>query len=152
MDSGIKLILLFILPMLSMVTWLWACESEEPPALFSEWHLEGTVGGQHAVRLTLRLEGEDIHGTAVNTRGEPRSLSGRMSADRSFLFHEQGESGVTGTFEGRVLESGDLRGIWSEPGGGRWFPFYLRLVPPEALPRPPAPVGVMAARREGAAP
>ena len=150
MDAGTKLILIFILPMIMMVTWLWACEREEPPAIKSEWHLEGTVGGRHAMRLTLRREGAALSGEAINTRGEARSIDGRLEADQTFLFHERNGGEITGDFEGRVLANGDLRGIWSQPQGDRWFPFYLRAVPPEALPRPAAPVSQMAAHRQTA--
>ncbi len=125
MDSGSKLLLLFILPMISMATWLWACETEVPRAQTATWRLEGTVGGKHPLSLTLNITGEALSGEARNTLGEPRTLEGSLNDGQAFLFHEKRGAEITGTFEGRVLENGDLRGIWSAAGDERWFPFYL---------------------------
>ena len=36
---------------------------------------------------------------------------------------------MTGTFEGRILDNGNMRGIWSAPSGDKWFPFYLNREP-----------------------
>lgn len=136
MDSGIKFILSIILLTIALTTGLWACEKQAPPEVTSEWRLEGTVGGRHGMSLTLRQRGETLSGEAVNTLGEPRSLAGRLAADQTFLFHEQRDGQTTGTFEGRMLNNGDLRGIWSPAQEGRWFPFYFRVAP--AAPGKPA--------------
>ena len=65
----------------------------------------------------------------MNTNKDLRKLKGSISEDKTFLIHEYDGDEMTGTFEGRILDNGNMRGIWSAPPGDKWFPFYLNRKP-----------------------
>ena len=133
MDSGIKLIIGFIALIASIVAFSQLSEvaKSNPVKTPSVQKLfyEGTIGGKHSMSISLDRVGEDITGSAVNTNNELRKLKGSIGKEKTFLLHEYDNDQMTGTFEGRILENGDMRGIWSAPPGGKWFPFYLHKKP-----------------------
>ena len=129
MDSGIKLIIGFIALIASIVAFSQLSEvaKSNPVAtpIVQKLFYEGTIGGKHSMSISLDRVGEDVTGSAVNTNNELRKLKGSIGDEKTFLLHEYHNDQMTGTFEGRILENGDMRGIWSAPTGGKWFPFYL---------------------------
>jgi len=101
-------------------------KSSEPiPPIVQKLKFEGTIGGKHVMKLSLDQVGLDFTGSAVNTNKDLRKLKGSITEDKTFLIHEYDGGEMTGTFEGRILENGNMRGIWSAPPGDKWFPFYL---------------------------
>ena len=133
MDSGIKLIIGFIALIGSIVAFSQLSEvgKSNPVKTPSVQKLfyEGTIGGKHSMSISLDRVGGDVTGSAVNTNNELRKLKGSIGKEKTFLLHEYDNDQMTGTFEGRILENGDMRGIWSAPPGGKWFPFYLHKKP-----------------------
>ena len=103
--------------------------SSAPVPVVQKLYFEGTVGGKHAMSISIDQVGRNVTGSVVNTNKEIRKLKGSISDDKSFLFSEYFEGQVTGTFEGRILNNGNLRGIWSAPPGEKWYPFYLNRKP-----------------------
>ena len=99
--------------------------SSAPVPVVQKLYFEGTVGGKHAMSISIDQVGRNVTGSVVNTNKEIRKLKGSISEDKSFLFSEYFEGQVMGTFEGRILNNGNMRGIWSAPPGGKWYPFYL---------------------------
>jgi hypothetical protein len=75
--------------------------------------------------LSIDQVGKNITGTIVNTHREIRKLKGSISEDERFLFSEYLKGQVTGTFEGKILSNGNMRGMWSAPPGIKRYPFYL---------------------------
>ena len=114
---------------ISIITWVQINNltrpSSAPVPVVQKLYFEGTVGGKHAMSISIDQVGRNVTGSVVNTNKEIRKLKGSISEDKSFLFSEYFEGQVTGTFEGRILNNGNMRGIWSAPPGGKWYPFYL---------------------------
>ena len=133
MDSGIKLIIGFTAVIASIVAFSQLSEvaKSNPVKTPSVQKLfyEGTIGGKHSMSISLDRVCEGITGSAVNTSNELRKLKGSIGKEKTFLLHEYDNDQMTGIFEGRILENGDMRGIWSVPTGGKWFPFYLHKKP-----------------------
>ena len=133
MDSGIKLIIGLFALVASIVAFAQlskvAKSNPAPTPIVQKLFYEGTIGGKHSVSISLDRVGEDIKGSAVNTQNELRKIKGSIGEEKTFLLHEYDKGQMTGTFEGRILENGDMRGIWSAPPGGKWFPFYLHKKP-----------------------
>ena len=133
MDSGIKLIIGFIALIASIIAFSQLSEvaKSNPVAtpIVQKLFYEGTIGGKHSMSISLDRVGGDVTGSAVNTNNELRKLKGSIGEEKTFLLHEYDNDQMTGKFEGRILENGDMRGIWSAPTGGKWFPFYLHKKP-----------------------
>ena len=133
MASGIKLIIGLFALIASIVAFAQLSEvaksNPAPTPIVQKLFYEGTVGGKHFMSISLDQVGEDITGSAINTNHELRKLKGSIGEEKTFLLHEYDKGQMTGTFEGRILENGDMRGIWSAPPGGKWFPFYLHKKP-----------------------
>ncbi len=133
MDSGIKLIVGFVALVLSIVTWAQFNEEAEsiskPTPIIQKLFFEGSIGGKYAMSMSFDRMGDDVTGSVVNTEKNLRTLKGSIGEDKTFLIHEYDGDKMTGTFEGRILSDGDMRGIWSAPPGGKWFPFYLERKP-----------------------
>jgi hypothetical protein len=99
--------------------------SSAPVPVIQKLYFEGTIGGKHAMSLSIDQVGKNITGTIVNTHREIRKLKGSISEDERFLFSEYLKGQVTGTFEGKILSNGSMRGIWFAPPGIKRYPFYL---------------------------
>jgi len=99
--------------------------SSAPVPVIQKLYFEGTIGGKHAMSLSINQVGRNITGTIVNTHREIRKLKGSISEDERFLFSEYLKGQVTGTFEGKILSNGNMRGIWFAPPGIKRYPFYL---------------------------
>jgi len=99
--------------------------SSAPVPVVQKLYFEGTVGGKHALSISIDQVGRNITGTVINTHREIRKLKGSISEDKIFLFSEYLKDQVTGTFEGKILSNGNMRGSWSAPPGIKWYPFYL---------------------------
>ena len=99
--------------------------SSAPVPVVQKLYFEGTVGGKHAMSISIDQVGRNITGTVINTHREIRKLKGSISEDKTFLFSEYFKDQVTGTFEGKILSNGNMRGSWSAPPGIKWYPFYL---------------------------
>ncbi len=99
--------------------------SSAPIPVIRKLYFEGTIGGKHAMSLSIDQVGRNITGTIVNTHREIRKLKGSISEDERFLFSEYLKNQVTGTFEGKILSNGNMRGVWSAPPGTKRYPFYL---------------------------
>ena len=99
--------------------------SSAPVPVIQKLYFEGTIGGKHAMSLSIDQVGRNITGTIVNTHREIRKLKGSISEDERFLFSEYLKGQVTGTFEGKILSNGNMRGVWSAPPGIKRYPFYL---------------------------
>ena len=99
--------------------------SSAPVPVIQKLYFEGTIGGKHAMSLSIDQVGRNITGTIVNTHREIRKLKGSISEDERFLFSEYLKGQVTGTFEGKILSNGNMRGIWFAPPGIKRYPFYL---------------------------
>ena len=99
--------------------------SSAPVPVVQKLYFEGTIGGKHSMSLSINQVGENITGTIVNTHREIRKLKGSISEDKTFLFSEYFKDQVTGTFEGKILSNGNMRGIWFAPPGIKRYPFYL---------------------------
>ena len=99
--------------------------SSAPVPVIQKLYFEGTVGGKHAMSISIDQVGRNITGTVINTHREIRKLKGSISEDKTFLFSEYLKDQVTGTFEGKILSNGNMRGSWSAPPGIKWYPFYL---------------------------
>jgi len=99
--------------------------SSAPVPVIQKLYFEGTVGGKHAMSISIDQVGRNITGTVINTHREIRKLKGSISEDKIFLFSEYLKDQVTGTFEGKILSNGNMRGSWSAPPGIKWYPFYL---------------------------
>ena len=78
--------------------------------------------------ISIDQVGRNITGTVVNTHREIRELKGSISEDKTFLFSEYLKDQVTGTFEGKILSNGNMRGVWSAPPGIKRYPFYLNRI------------------------
>jgi len=128
-DSGIKLIVGFVALVISIVAWAQFNEEaesiSEPSPITQKLFFEGSIGGKYKMNMSFDRKGEDVTGSVVNTGNNLRTLKGTISEDKTFLIHEFNGNKMTGTFEGRILSDGNMRGIWSAPPGGKWFPFYL---------------------------
>ena len=133
MASGIKLIIGLFALIASIVAFAQLSEvaksNSAPTPIVQKLFYKGTVGGKHFMSISLDQVGEDITGSAINTNHELRKLKGSIGEEKTFLLHEYDKGQMTGTFEGRILENGDMRGIWSDPSGEKWFPFYLHKKP-----------------------
>ena len=99
--------------------------SSTPIPIVQKLYFEGTIGGKHPMSLWIDQVGKNITGTIVNTHREIRKLKGSISEDERFLFSEYLKGQVTGTFEGKILSNGNMRGIWFVPPGIKRYPFYL---------------------------
>jgi hypothetical protein len=99
--------------------------SSTPIPIVQKLYFEGTIGGKHPMSLSIDQVGKNITGTIVNTHREIRKLKGSISEDERFLFSEYLKGQVTGTFEGKILGNGNMRGMWSAPPGIKRYPFYL---------------------------
>ena len=99
--------------------------SSAPVPVIQKLYFEGTIGGKHAMSLSINQVGRNITGTIVNTHREIRKLKGSISEDERFLFSEYLKDQVAGTFEGKILSNGNMRGLWSAPPGIKRYPFYL---------------------------
>ena len=99
--------------------------SSAPIPVIQKLYFEGTVGGKHALTISIDQVGRNITGTVINTHREIRKLKGSISKDKTFLFSEYLKDQVTGTFEGKILSNGNMRGVWSAPLGRKQYPFYL---------------------------
>jgi len=99
--------------------------SSAPVPVVQKLYFEGTIGGKHSMSLSINQVGKNITGTIVNTHREIRKLKGSISEDKTFIFSEYLKNQVTGTFEGKILSNGNMRGVWSAPPGTKRYPFYL---------------------------
>ena len=99
--------------------------SSTPVPVIQKLYFEGTVGGKHAMSIAIDQVGRNITGTVINTHREIRKLKGSISEDKTFLFSEYLKDQVTGTFEGKILSNGNMRGSCSAPPGIKRYPFYL---------------------------
>ena len=133
MNYWIKIIIGVSVLAVSIIAWAKVnnlTKSSEPiPPIVQKLKFEGTIGGKHVMKLSLDQVGQDFIGSAVNTNKDLRKLKGSISKDKTFLIHEYDGDEITGTFEGRILDNGNMRGIWSAPSGDKWFPFYLNRKP-----------------------
>ena len=102
--------------------------SSTPIPIVQKLYFEGTIGGKHPMSLSIDQVGKNITGTIVNTHREIRKLKGSISDDERFLFSEYRKDQVTGTFEGKILSNGNMRGVWSAPPGIKRYPFYLNRI------------------------
>ena len=102
--------------------------SSAPVPVVQKLYFEGTIGGKHSMSLSINQVGENITGTIVNTHREIRKLKGSISDDERFLFSEYRKDQVTGTFEGKILSNGNMRGVLSAPPGIKRYPFYLNRI------------------------
>ena len=102
--------------------------SSTPVPVIQKLYFEGTIGGKHAMSISIDQVGRNITGTVVNTHREIRKLKGSISEDKTFLFSEYLKDQVTGTFEGKILSNGNMRGVWSAPPGIKRYPFYLNRI------------------------
>ena len=114
---------------ISIITWVQFNDltrpSSAPVPVVQKLYFEGTIGGKHSMSLSINQVGENITGTIVNTHREIRKLKGSISEDKTFVFSEYLKNQVTGTFEGKILSNGNMRGVWSAPPGTKRYPFYL---------------------------
>ena len=114
---------------ISIITWVQINNltrpSSAPVPVIQKLYFEGTIGGKHAMSISIDQVGRNITGTVVNTHREIRKLKGSISEDKTFLFSEYLKDQVTGTFEGKILSNGNMRGAWSAPPGVKRYPFYL---------------------------
>jgi|TARA_B100000959_G_scaffold104918_1_gene110678 hypothetical protein len=99
--------------------------SSAPVPVIQKLYFEGTIGGKHAMSLSIDQVGRNITGTIVNTHREIRKLKGSIGKDERFHFSEYLKGHVIGTFEGKILSNGNMRGIWFAPPGIKRYPFYL---------------------------
>ena len=99
--------------------------SSAPVPVIQKLYFEGTIGGKHAMSISIDQVGRNITGTVINTHREIRKLKGSISEDKTFLFSEYLKDQVTGTFEGKILSNGNMLGVWSAPPGTKRYPFYL---------------------------
>ena len=99
--------------------------SSTPVPVVQKLYFEGTMGGKHAMSISINQVGRNITGTVINTHMEIRKLKGSISEDKTFIFSEYLKNQVTGTFEGKILSNGNMRGVWSAPPGTKRYPFYL---------------------------
>ena len=117
---------------ISIITWVQINNltrpSSAPVPVIQKLYFEGTVGGKHAMSISIDQVGRNITGTVVNTHREIRKLKGSISEDKTFLFSEYLKDQVTGTFEGKILSNGNMRGVWSAPPGIKRYPFYLNRI------------------------
>ena len=102
--------------------------SSAPLPVVKKLYFEGPIGGKHKMSLAINRVGRNITGTIVNTHREIRKLKGSISDDERFLFSEYRKDQVTGTFEGKILSNGNMRGMWSVPPGIKRYPFYLNRI------------------------
>ena len=102
--------------------------SSAPVPVIQKLYFEGTIGGKHAMSISIDQVGRNITGTVINTHREIRKLKGSISDDERFLFSEYRKDQVTGTFEGKILSNGNMRGVWSAPPGIKRYPFYLNRI------------------------
>ena len=114
---------------ISIITWVQINNltrpSSAPVPVIQKLYFEGTIGGKHAMSISIDQVGRNITGTVINTHREIRKLKGSISEDKTFLFSEYLKDRVTGTFEGKILSNGNMRGAWSAPPGVKRYPFYL---------------------------
>ena len=114
---------------ISIITWVQINNltrpSSAPVPVIQKLYFEGTIGGKHAMSISIDQVGRNITGTVINTHREIRKLKGSISEDKTFLFSEYLKDQVTGTFEGKILSNGNMRGAWSAPPGVKRYPFYL---------------------------
>ena len=114
---------------ISIITWVQINNltrpSSAPVPVIQKLYFEGTIGGKHAMSISIDQVGRNITGTVINTHREIRKLKGSISEDKTFLFSEYFKDQVTGTFEGKILSNGNMRGSWSAPPGVKRYPFYL---------------------------
>ena len=114
---------------ISIITWVQfnnlTRPSSAPVPVIQKLYFEGTIGGKHVMSISIDQVGRNITGTVINTHREIRKLKGSISEDKTFLFSEYLKDQVTGTFEGKILSNGNMRGVWSAPPGVKRYPFYL---------------------------
>ena len=99
--------------------------SSAPIPVIQKLYFQGTVGGKYALSISIDQVGRNITGTVINTHREIRKLKGSITRNKTFLFSEYLKGQVTGTFEGKILSNGNMRGVWSAPPGIKQYPFYL---------------------------
>ena len=133
MNYWVKIIIWVSVMAVSIIAWAQFNSPTKPSKpilpIVQKLNFEGTIGGKHVMKLSLEQVGLDFTGSAVNTNKDLRKLKGSISEDKTFLIHEYDGDEMTGTFEGRILDNGNMRGIWSDPPGDKWFPFYLNREP-----------------------
>ena len=133
MNYWVKIIIGVSVMAVSIIAWAQFNSPTKPskpiPPIVQKLSFEGTIGGKHVMKLSLDQVGPDFTGSAVNTNKDLRKLKGSISEDKTFLIHEYDVDEMTRTFEGRILDNGNMRGIWSAPLDDKWFPFYLNRKP-----------------------
>jgi hypothetical protein len=128
-DSGAKLLITFSVLAIALVAWTQMEEETHPIPTEEKLFFEGTIGGKHFMSMSINRTGKAITGNAINTQKALRSLKGSIRDGGVFTMHEYDGDRMTGTFDGKILDNGNLRGIWSFPPGEKWFPFYLQKRP-----------------------
>ena len=99
--------------------------SSAPIPVIQKLYFQGTVAGKYALSISIDQVGRNITGTVINTHREIRKLKGSITRNKTFLFSEYLKGQVTGTFKGKILSNGNMRGVWSDPPGIKQYPFYL---------------------------
>jgi len=128
-DSGVKLLLTFSVLAVALAAWTQVAEETRPILTEDKLFFEGTIGGKYFMSMSINRTGKTITGNAINTQKALRAIKGSIRDGSVFTMHEYDGDRMTGTFEGRILGNGNLRGIWSSPPGEKWFPFYLQKRP-----------------------
>ena len=122
-----KIIVVGFVLVISIISWAQINNltgpSSAPIPVIQKLYFEGTVGGKYALTISIDQVGRNITGTVINTHREIRKLKGSISKDKTFLFSEYLKDQVTGTFEGKILSNGNMRGVWSAPPGRKQYPF-----------------------------
>ncbi len=129
MDSGVKLLFTFLVLAIALAAWTQMAEETHPIPTEEKLFFEGTIGGKHFMSMSINRTGKAITGNAINTQKALRAIKGSIRDGSVFTMHEYDGDRMTGTFEGRILGNGNLRGIWSSSPGEKWFPFYLQKRP-----------------------
>jgi len=129
MNYWTKIAFVVVALVVSIITWVQVNNltkpSSTPVPVVQKLYFEGTMGGKHAMSISINQVGRNITGTVINTHMEIRKLKGSISEDKTFIFSEYLKNQVTGTFEGKILSNGNMRGVWSAPPGTKRYPFYL---------------------------
>ena len=129
MNYWTKIAFVVVALVVSIITWVQVNNltkpSSTPVPVVQKLYFEGTMGGKHAMSISINQVGRNITGTVINTHMEIRKLKGVVSEDKTFIFSEYLENQVTGTFKGKILSNGNMRGVWSAPPSKKRYPFYL---------------------------
>ena len=132
MNYWTKITLVFFALGISIIAWVQFNDltrpSSAPVPVVQKLYFEGTIGGKHSMSLSINQVGENITGNTVTPQREITKLKGSISDDERFLFSEYRKDQVTGTFEGKILSNGNMRGVWSAPPGIKRYPFYLNRI------------------------